>query len=74
MTQYIPESIKLVFFILSFSTVYGYISDDDYHKEFDNVQQIQYNCDMLIGNWHPDVPPKVIDECKKKKVNDVKTY
>jgi len=69
----IPESIKLVFCILAFSTIYGYISDDDYHKAFDITQVVRYNCDMLIEGWHPDVPLKVIEECKKK-VNDAKTY
>jgi hypothetical protein len=70
----IPESIILTFYILVFSTIYGYISDDDYHKTFDNTQIVRYNCDMLMGGWHPDVPIKVIEECRKKKANDVKTY
>jgi hypothetical protein len=70
----IPESIKLVFCILAFSTIYGYISDDDYHRAFDIPEIVRYNCDTLVGGWHPDVPPKVIDECRKKKANDVKTY
>lgn len=70
----IPESIKLVFLILLFSTVYGYISDDDYHKAFDIPEVVRYNCDMLVGDYYPDVPTSVIDECKKKKEYDVKTY
>jgi len=37
-------------------------------------KEIAYDCHMLIGGWHPDVPPKVIDECRKKKANDVKSY
>lgn len=74
MIHYIPESIRLVFAILLFSTIYGYVSDDDYHKAFDIPTVVRYNCDMLLGSWNPDVPPKVIDECRKKKVNDVKTY
>ena len=71
---HIPESIKLVFFILGFSTIYGYISDDDYHKVFDIPEVVRYNCNMLTDGWQPDVPPRVIDECRKKKANDVKTY
>lgn len=67
--QRIPEGIKLVFFILGFSTVFGYLSDDDYHKVFDIPEVVRYNCDMLLGGWHPDVPAKVIDECRKKKIN-----
>ena len=65
----IPEGIKLIFLILGFSTVYGYVSDDDYHKVFDIPEVVRYNCDMLLGGWHPDVPAKVIDECRKKKIN-----
>lgn len=74
LTKYrIPEGIKLVFFILLFSTVYGFISDDDYHKVFDIPEVVRYNCDMLVGGWHPDVPAKVIEECRKRKA-DVSTY
>jgi len=69
----ILETIKLVLSILAFSTIYGYVSDDDYHKAFDIPEVVRYNCDMLIGGWHPDVPLKVIEECRKK-VNDAKTY
>lgn len=65
----IPEGAKLIVFILAFSTLYGYLSDDDYHKAFDIPRVVRYNCDMLMGGWHPDVPPEVIDECRKKKRN-----
>jgi hypothetical protein len=71
---HVPESIKLIGLILAFSTVYGYLSDDDYHKVFDIPEVVRYNCDMLLGGWHPDVPIKVIEECRKKKVDNVKTY
>jgi len=27
---------------------------------------VKYNCRMLIGNWHPDFPKAVIEECKKR--------
>jgi hypothetical protein len=27
---------------------------------------IRYDCRQLIGGWHPDVPPKVIEECRKR--------
>ena len=66
---HIPEPIKLVVLILTFSTVFGYVSDDDYHKVFEIPTVVRYNCDMLVGGWHPDVPPKVIEECRKKKEN-----
>ena len=30
-------------------------------------RSVGYSCDMLIGGWHPDVPTKVIEECRKQK-------
>jgi hypothetical protein len=30
------------------------------------VVVVQYDCRMLIGGWHPDVPVKVQEECKKR--------
>lgn len=27
---------------------------------------IIYNCDMLIGGWHPDVPVEVQKQCREK--------
>jgi hypothetical protein len=66
------ETVKVFSLVLLFSVVYGLVSDDDYHKMFDRPQEIRYNCDMLIGSWHPDVPVKVIEECRK--MRNAKTY
>jgi hypothetical protein len=30
---------------------------------------VKYNCAMLIGGWHPDVPVKVQEECRKRELN-----
>jgi hypothetical protein len=27
---------------------------------------VKYDCRMLMGNWHPDFPAAVIEECKKR--------
>jgi hypothetical protein len=27
---------------------------------------VRYDCRMLIGGWHPDVPVQVREECRKK--------
>ena len=27
---------------------------------------VKYDCRMLIGNWHPDFPIAVMEECKKR--------
>jgi len=34
-----------------------------------NVVVVKYNCSMLIGGWHPDVPVKVQEECRKRELN-----
>jgi hypothetical protein len=26
------------------------------------------DCRMLIGSWHPDVPPEAIEACRKRSV------
>jgi hypothetical protein len=35
----------------------------------DSVVVVKYDCRQLIGGWHPDVPVKVQEECKKKELN-----
>lgn len=32
------------------------------------VDEVTYNCNLLIGGWHPDVPLKVQEECRKKRI------
>jgi hypothetical protein len=32
-----------------------------------NVVVVTYDCSMLIGGWHPDVPVKVQEECRRRK-------
>ena len=56
--------------------VYALMGNDDYHKKFDKPTIIRYDCDMLIGGWHPDVPREVIDKCRdpKERTIRVKTY
>jgi len=29
------------------------------------VDQVTYDCRILMGGWHPDVPVKVMEECRK---------
>jgi len=37
-------------------------------QEKSNVVVVKYDCRMLIGGWHPDIPLKVQEECRKKGV------
>ena len=30
-------------------------------------KEIAYDCRMLIGGWHPDVPREVIKQCRGEK-------
>jgi hypothetical protein len=50
------------------------VNNNDYHDKFDKHITVRYNCEVLIGGWHPDVPPKVIEECRKANRREVITY
>lgn len=66
---------KVVLTVLFIAGAFAFVSDDDYHKTFDIFTPVSYNCDKLLGQWNPDVPKKIIDECIKQKENHVtKTY
>jgi len=30
----------------------------------------RYDCGILIGGWHPDVPPSVQEQCRSRRPND----
>lgn len=32
------------------------------------IDQATYDCRMLMGGWHPDMPIKVQEECRKKRI------
>jgi len=34
-----------------------------------NVVVVKYDCSVLIGGWHPDVPVKIQEECRKRELN-----
>ena len=34
-----------------------------------NVVVVKYDCSVLIGGWHPDIPLKVREECRKRELN-----
>ena len=33
---------------------------------WDNDRVYSFNCNMLIGGWHPDIPTKARDMCIEK--------
>jgi len=67
------ETLKIFSVLFLLAGAWLYVGDDDYHKKFDRPQEIRYNCDMLIGGWHPDVPADVIEKCRKVRNLNVKT-
>jgi hypothetical protein len=70
------ETLKLFSVLFLLAGVYMFAGNDDYHKSFDNVTVIRYNCSELLGDWHPDVPTEVIEQCRETKRESVyvKTY
>jgi hypothetical protein len=58
------EALKFTGMIMLVCLAYVLMADDDYHKKFDKPEIIRYNCDMLVGGWHPDVPLEVIRKCR----------
>jgi len=70
------EALKFTGMIIFLVGVYALMNDDDYHKKFDKPTIIRYDCDMLIGGWHTDVPKEVIDKCRdsNERIVRVKTY
>jgi hypothetical protein len=36
----------------------------------ESIKMNKFDCRMLIGGWHPDVPQKVVKQCQKGVPND----
>jgi hypothetical protein len=34
-----------------------------------SMPERKFDCRILIGSWHPDVPQDVIEACRKKRSN-----
>jgi hypothetical protein len=62
-------TLKMFAVLVTFFLVYVFVSNQDYHEMVDTVTPIKYNCDMLIGSWHPDIPTSIINECRKRMYN-----
>jgi hypothetical protein len=55
--------------ILTFSIVLGLLTLSLWPGSKGSVVVVKYDCSMLIGGWHPDVPVKVQEECRKRELN-----
>ena len=49
--------------------VFGLLILAVWSSSIGSVVVVKYDCSMLIGGWHPDVPAKVQEECKKRELN-----
>lgn len=58
--------MKTIFYISAFVGLFPcfYII---FLTEFYKHQPVVYDCRMLIGGWHPDVPKKIIKQCRSEK-------
>ena len=52
----------VTFIVLAFVIVLTFIAAS---QDKDRVT-VKYDCRILIGGWHPDVPVAVMEECKKR--------
>ena len=59
--MYLLRDVILIFFLLIISAtiiVLAGIRDN-------TMPERKFDCRMLIGSWHPDVPEKEIEQCRK---------
>lgn len=59
--------VKIIFTVLSFIVLVFIIALTFIVAVQDKDKVIvKYDCRILMGNWHPDVPKVVEEECKKR--------
>lgn len=54
---------------ITFSILLGLLVLAFWPSKKSNVVVVKYDCSVLIGGWHPDIPLKVQEECKKRELN-----
>jgi hypothetical protein len=54
---------------ITFSILLGLLTLAFWPSSKGDVVVVKYDCSMLIGGWHPDVPVKVQEECRKRELN-----
>lgn len=74
MHYFTTQSIKFTLAGIALFLVFAYISDEDYRTLVDNVKEKVYNCDILLGDWHPEVPLRVIEKCRELRSKNVSTF
>lgn len=59
-----PEVKLFAIYCLFMAFIMGTLAYVYTHPKFPKHEVI-YDCNMLIGGWHPDVPQQVINECRE---------
>jgi hypothetical protein len=53
---------------ITFSILLGLLALVFWPSSKSNVVIVKYDCSRLIGGWHPDIPLKVQEECRKREL------
>jgi hypothetical protein len=51
---------------ITFSILIGLLVLSFWPSKKGAVVVVKYDCSVLIGGWHPDIPLKVQEECRKR--------
>lgn len=60
-----PELKPFIVYVLLMSFIMGTLVYAYTHPKFPKVE-VTYDCRVLMGGWHPDVPAQVMDQCRRK--------
>lgn len=55
--------------VMSFCFVVLILSLAFWPSDKGDVVVVKYDCGLLLGGWHPDIPLKVQEECRKRELN-----
>jgi hypothetical protein len=59
--------VKDIFWtLITFSIIIAVVILSFWPTNKGSVVVVQYDCRVLIGGWHPDIPTKVQEECRKR--------
>jgi len=56
----------LFWIIVTFTILFGILVLAFWPANESHVVVVKYNCQQLVGGWHPDIPLKVQEECNKR--------
>jgi hypothetical protein len=59
-----PELKIFIVYCVFMAVIMGTLAYAYTHPKFPKVEVV-YDCRMLMGGWHPDVPEPVLAQCRK---------